>query len=309
MRNFRILIVSMIGLMLTLDSIGQSMPMYSQYMYNMVNINPAYAGSRGVPSLSALWREQWAGLPGSPTTKSFSYDLPTNDKKMGLGVQLFDDKYVNYIKRTGLNLYYNIKIPVSNNGVLSMGLKGGLYNDTKNIVDAYRGASSNIASDIALLNNFNRIIPLAGAGIYYNDDKFYAGFSAPDVLVFSKVQSYSSDKSLYQVNEVHYFLTSGYSFDVNDEVQFKPSFLLKATSGAPIEIDLNTNIWLRNIIGGGVSYRTNESVLAMLETQATPQLRFGYAYDMPFKRPNSHELFLRYELGRLFPKSKSYKTN
>ncbi len=121
MRKYSIIIV--VGLMFSLDSIGQSLPMYSQYMYNMVNINPAYAGSRGVPSLSAIWREQWVGLPGSPSTKSFSYDLPTNDKKMGLGVQLFDDKYVNYIKRTGLNLYYNIKIPVSEKGVLSMGLK------------------------------------------------------------------------------------------------------------------------------------------------------------------------------------------
>jgi type IX secretion system PorP/SprF family membrane protein len=269
----------------------------------MVNINPAYAGSRGVPSLSVLWREQWVGLPGSPSTRSFAYDLPTNDKKMGLGIQLFDDKYVNYIKRTGLNLYYNIKIPLSEKGVLSMGLKGGLYNDTKNLTNAYLGASSQYLTDVSFANNFNRIVPLAGAGIYYNDDKFYAGFSAPDVLVFSKIKDYNSDNALFQVNEVHYFFTAGYSIDLNEDVQIKPSALLKATSGAPLAFDLNTNIWLHNVIGAGLSYRTNESVLAMLETQVTAQLRFGYAYDMPFKRPNSHELFLRYELGRLFPKS------
>jgi type IX secretion system PorP/SprF family membrane protein len=269
----------------------------------MVNINPAYAGSRGVPSLSVLWREQWVGLPGSPSTRSFAYDLPTNDKKMGLGIQLFDDKYVNYIKRTGLNLYYNIKIPVSEKGVLSMGLKGGLYNDTKNLNNAYLGASSQYLTDVTFANNFNRIVPLAGAGIYYNDDKFYAGFSAPDVLVFSKIKDYNSDNALFQVNEVHYFFTAGYSIDLNEDVQIKPSALLKATSGAPLAFDLNANIWLHNVIGAGLSYRTNESVLAMVETQVTAQLRFGYAYDMPFKRPNSHELFLRYELGRLFPKS------
>ena len=283
--------------------------MYSQYMYNMVNINPAYAGSRGVPSISAILREQWVGLPGSPSTKSFSYDLPTNDKKMGLGVQLFEDKYVNYIKRTGLNLFYNIKIPVSEKGVLSMGLKGGLYNDSKNLNNAYLGASSQYLTDVAFANNINRIVPLAGAGIYYNDDKFYAGFSAPDVIVFSKIKDYNTDNALFQVNEIHYFLTTGYSFDVNEDIQIKPSILMKATSGAPIAFDLNTNIWFHNIIGAGISYRTKESVLAMVETQFTPQLRFGYAYDMPFKRPNSHELFLRYELGRLFPTSKSYKSN
>lgn len=309
MKKINILIALLLGLIINLESKAQSLPMYSQYMYNMVNINPAYAGSRGVPSLSAIWREQWAGLPGSPSTMSLSYDLPTNDKKMGLGIQIFDDKYVNYIKRTGVNMYYNIKIPVSTNGVLSLGLKGGLYNDTKNLSGAYLGASSQYLTDVAFANNFNKLVPLAGAGIYYNDDKFYAGFSAPDVLVFSKIKDYNADNALFQVNEIHYFLTAGYSLDINEEVQFKPSILMKASSGAPIQFDLNTNVWLHNIVGAGLSYRTNESILAMVETQVTAQLRFGYSYDMPFKRPNSHELFLRYELGRLFPKSKSIKSN
>ncbi len=275
-------------------------------MYNMVNINPGYAGNRSVPSLSAIWREQWVGLPGSPTTKSFTYDAATKDNKNGFGVQLYDDKYVNYIKRNGVNLYYNFKIPVSERGVLSLGLKGGFYNDTKNLNSTYLGAS-NYQTDVAYATNLNQVVPLAGAGVYYNDDKFYAGFSAPDLIVFSKVKNYNADNSLFQVNEIHYFLTSGYSFNINDEVQLKPSFLLKATSGAPLEIDLNTNVWLKNMVGLGLSYRTAESILGMAEVQVTPQLRFGYAYDMPFKRPNSHELFLRYEFGRLFPNSKSYK--
>ena len=307
MRNKLYIILVVFGLLALQKSNAQSLPMYSQYMYNMVNINPAYAGTRGVPSLSAIWREQWVGLPGSPTTKSFTYDAPSENKKMGFGVQLYDDKYVNYIKRTGVNLYYNIKIPVSEKGVISMGLKGGIYNDTKNLNNTYLGASSAYLSDVAYASNLNKIVPLAGAGIYYNDDKFYAGFSAPDVIVFSKVKDYSSDKGLFQVNEIHYFFTSGYSFDINEDVQLKPSFLIKATSGAPLEADLNTNVWLKNVLGLGVSYRTAESVLGMAELQISPQFRFGYAYDMPFKRPNSHELFLRYEFGRLFPNNKSYK--
>ena len=307
MRNKLYIVLVVFGLLALQKSNAQSLPMYSQYMYNMVNINPAYAGTRGVPSLSAIWREQWVGLPGSPTTKSFTYDAPSENKKMGFGVQLYDDKYVNYIKRTGVNLYYNIKIPVSEKGVISFGLKGGIYNDTKNLNNTYLGASSAYLTDVAYASNLNKIVPLAGAGVYYNDDKFYAGFSAPDVIVFSKVKDYSSDKGLFQVNEIHYFFTSGYSFDINDDVQLKPSFLLKATSGAPLEADLNTNVWLKNVLGLGLSYRTAESVLGMAELQISPQFRFGYAYDMPFKRPNSHELFLRYEFGRLFPNNKSYK--
>jgi type IX secretion system PorP/SprF family membrane protein len=273
----------------------------------MTNINPAYAGNRGVPSLSVIWREQWVGLQGSPSTKSFTYDLPSDNKKNGFGIQFYDDKYVNYIKRTGLNLYYNVKVPVSDKGVLSLGFKGGFYNDSKNLNSAYLGESSRYLSDIAYASNLNQLVPLAGAGLYYNDDKFYAGFSAPDLVVFSKVKNYNADNSLFQVNEIHYFLTAGYSFDLNEEVQLKPSFLIKATSGAPVEADLNTNLWLKNMFGVGLSYRTSESVLGLAEIQLTPQFRFGYAYDMPFKRPNSHELFIRYEFGRLFPSSKSYK--
>jgi len=285
---------------------GQSIPMYSQYMYNMTNINPAYAGNRGVPSLAFLWREQWAGMPGAPSTKSISYDLPINDKKVGIGFQLFDDRYASVIRRTGFNLMYNLKFPVSDNGVLSMGLKAGFYNDTKLLTDLdIVGATR--AYDIAFASNFNKIIPLAGAGVYYNDDKFYIGFSAPDVIVFSKVANYASEKSLYQVNEIHYYLASGYSFTLNEDVSVKPSILIKASSGAPIQADFNTSIWLKNIIGLGASYRSSESVLGMCELQVSPQLRFGYAYDMPFVRPNSNELFLRLEFGSLFPNTKSYK--
>ena len=307
MINKRIYILVLLFVLILVKSNAQSLPMYSQYMYNMTNINPAYAGNRGVPSLSVIWREQWVGLQGSPSTKSFTYDFPSDNKKNGFGIQFYDDKYVNYIKRTGLNLYYNVKVPVSDKGVLSFGFKGGFYNDSKNLNSAYLGESSRYLSDIAYASNLNQLVPLAGAGLYYNDDKFYAGFSAPDLVVFSKVKNYNAYNSLFQVNEIHYFLTAGYSIDLNDEVQLKPSFLIKATSGAPIEADLNTNLWLKNMFGVGLSYRTSESVLGLAEIQLTPQFRFGYAYDMPFKRPNSHELFIRYEFGRLFPSSKSYK--
>jgi type IX secretion system PorP/SprF family membrane protein len=271
----------------------------------MVNINPAYAGSRGVPSLSLLWREQWSGMPGSPSTKSVTYDMPVKDNQYGLGVQMFDDKYVNYIRRTGVNLYYSLKIPVSEKGVISMGLKAGFYNDLKLLTNVDLGPIK--AYDPAFAANFNKVIPLAGAGVYYNDDHLYLGFSSPDVITFSSVKNYASDKSLYQVNARHFFLTAGYSFDLNEDVSIKPSLLMKATSGAPLQVDVNTNLWLKNMIGLGVSYRSSESVLAMFESQLTPQLRFGYAYDMPFNRPNSHELFLRIEIGSLFPNEKSYK--
>jgi type IX secretion system PorP/SprF family membrane protein len=271
----------------------------------MTSINPAYAGNRGVPSLAFLWREQWAGLQGAPSTKSITLDAPTENKKYGLGIQFFDDRYASIIKRTGVNLFYNIKIPVSEKGVLSFGVKGGFYNDLKTLTSVNLGKISPF--DIAYSTNFNKIIPLMGAGAFYNSDKFYAGISAPDLILFSKVKQYKSDSSLFQVNEVHYFMTVGNSFDLDEDIQLKPSLLLKMSSGAPIEADLNVGLWYRNTLGVVGSYRTGESVLGMLEFQLTPQLRLGYAYDMPFRLPNSSELFLRLELGRLFPNSKSFK--
>ncbi len=292
-------------ILLFINGHSQSLPLYSQYMYNMTNINPAFAGNRGVPSLAFVWREQWAGLPGAPSTKSITYDASNVEKHIGFGVQLYDDRYVNVFRRTGINFSYNLKFPVSDKGVISMGLKGGFYNDLKLLTEVNTGSFA--SSDIAYSSDFNKIIPLAGAGIFYNDDKFYVGLSAPDVIIFSNVSTYKSDSSLTQVNQIHYFLTAGYSFDLNEDVSIKPSVLFRSISGSPLEIDVNTNIWMKNLVGIGASYRSSELFLAMAEIQITPQLRFGYSYDMPFKLPNSNELFLRIEIGKSFPNNKKYK--
>jgi len=302
--SFIILLISFFVLK-QINVFGQSVPMYSQYMYNMTNINPAYSGNRGVPSLAFIWRDQWAGMPGAPSSKSITFDMPSESKKMGYGIQLFDDRYAAVIKRTGLNLFYNIKVPVSEHGVMSLGIKGGFYNDSKILTNVNLGQI--IAYDYAFASNLNKTIPLLGAGIFYNDDHFYAGFSAPDLVNFTNAETYKTDSNLYQINEQHYFITTGYSFDINDDVSIKPAMLIKLTSGAPIQFDFNTNIWLKNTVGIGASYRTGESFLGMAEVQVNPQFRIGYAYDMTFKTPNTSELFLRLEFGQLFPNSKSYK--
>ena len=112
---------------------------------------------------------------------------------------------------------------------------------------------------------------------------------------------------MYQLNELHYFFTTGYSFDINEDLSIKPSILVKLSSGAPVQFDFNTNFWLKNKVGIGISYRTGESFLGMAEVQVSPQFRIGYAYDMAFKTPNTSELFLRLEFGQLFPNNKKYK--
>ncbi len=286
--------------MLQSRTYSQTLPMYSQYMYNMTTINPAYAGNGVSPSVSVIWKEQWSGQTGAPSTKTIALDLPSSQRKFGFGIQLFDDRFAKVVHRTGANLFYSLKIPVSKRGLLSLGLKGGFYNDVKTLTNINLGPF--YAYDPAFANNSNSIIPLGGAGVYYNDDHFFAGFSAPDVITFSKEKKYNSDSSLSKVNQVHYYFTSGYTFDLSEEVKLKPSLLLKASIGGLLQADFNVNVWLQNLVSLGASYRS-ESFLAMAEVQVNQKFRVGYAYDMPFQSANTSELILSLNFGKLIKNS------
>ena len=285
-------------LLIYLHGNTQSAPMYSQYLYNMTNINPAFAGSNEAPILTILRREQWIGVQGAPFTSSLSFETPSKSNKYGFGVQLFQDKYVSVLKRTGVGFSYNIKIKIADNGLLSLGLKAGFYNDIKLLSELNMGDYATY--DATYSKNFNKTIPLAGAGIFYHDDKFFIGFSTPDVITFSKVQEYVSDSNIFQVNQTHYFLTAGYTTNFSDEIMFKPSFLIKANGGSPVQLDVTSNFWYKNLLGIGISYRTERSLLSMVQIQFRPRIKFGYAYDFPFKMiPNSHEIFFQLELNKL----------
>lgn len=285
---------------------AQTEPMYSQYMYNMLGVNPAYAGNREATSVNFFQRRQWVGMAGSPQTTSVSVDGAAKDNKIGWGVQLYDDK-LGVEKADGANLMLSSHIRVSEKGILSGGLSVGLMNyriDLMNVQGRFT------PSDPAFYANFNKWLPAVGLGIYYHTEKFYAGFSVPNVLK-SRLSAFDVMKSgIQKVNSTHMFLTTGYVFNVNEEVKIKPSTMIKAVSGAPIEADINTNIWLKDIIGLGFSYRTGDAMIVMAEAQINENLRVGYAYDMtisPLKYYNngSHEMMLRYEFGKNKSKVKS----
>ena len=285
---------------------AQTEPMYSQYMYNMLGVNPAYAGNREATSLNFFQRRQWVGLSGAPQTTSMSIDGASNNNKFGWGVQLYDDK-LGVEKADGANLMFSTHIQISQKGVLSGGLSIGLMNyriDLMNVQGRYT------PSDPAFYSNFNKWLPDVGLGIYYNTDKFYVGLSVPNVLKSRLTAFDVMNSGIQKVNSTHLFFTLGYVFDVNDDVKIKPSTMIKAVGGAPIELDLNTNLWLKDFIGIGCSYRTGDAIVAMAEAQINENLRFGYAYDMtisPLKYYNdgSHEIMIRYEFGKDKSKVKS----
>ncbi|MBV9988844.1 MAG: type IX secretion system membrane protein PorP/SprF [Chitinophagaceae bacterium] len=285
--------------MMTVSFAGnaQQHPMYSQYMFNMLNINPAYAGSRGVISATALYRNQWVNIDGAPQTASFSMDMALKRKKIGLGFQLYDDK-LGIERSTGFNMSYAFRIQLTNAGTLSLGLQGGLVN--------YRAYYSQVRTfqpgDPSFSQDINGFLPAAAAGIYYNSDNFYLGISTPALLQTKLTRDNTADVSSATGRDLHLFLTTGFVVPMGQDLMLKPSVLVKAVSGAPVEYDLNANLWIQNTLALGFSYRTGDSYVGMLELQMSKQLRFGYAYDKTFSslgqlNNGTHELMIRMEFG------------
>lgn len=287
---------------------AQTEPMYSQYMYNMLGVNPAYAGNREALSLNFFQRNQWAGIKGAPKTTSMSMDQSIKEGRIGWGAQVYDDR-LGVEAATGFNGMLSTRLNVSKKGILSGGLSFGMMNYRINLNDVNNRNNTNDPSFISTDKPSSFKLTL-GMGIYYNTDRFYASVSTPSILK-SRLAKYADfTSSIDKSNDFHLFANSGYVFDVNEDVKLKPSTMIKMVSGAPIEADINLNVWLKDILGLGGSYRTGDAFVGMAELQATPNLRFGYAYDVPFNplkyfTKGSHEIMLRYEIGNYKTKIKS----
>jgi type IX secretion system PorP/SprF family membrane protein len=287
---------------------AQTEPMYSQYMYNMLGVNPAYAGNREALSLNFFQRNQWIGIKGAPKTTSISMDQSMKEGKMGWGLQVYDDR-LGVESASGFNGMLSTRVKVSEKGILSGGLSLGMMNYRINLNDVNNRNNPNDPSFIST-DNPSKWNPSLGMGIYYNTDRFYAGLSTPSILK-ARLASYENMVTSIQKSDAfHLFANAGYVFDINEDVKLKPSTMVKMVSGAPIETDINLNVWLKDLLGFGASYRTGDAFVGMVELQATSNLRFGYAYDMPFNplkyfTKGSHELMLRYEIGNFKTKIKS----
>jgi type IX secretion system PorP/SprF family membrane protein len=287
--------------------LAQTEPMYSQYMYNMLGVNPAYAGSREVLGLNFFQRNQWSGLRGAPKTTSLNLDQSIKEGKIGLGIQMFSDQ-LGVEEASGINGFLSSRIKVSENGILSAGLSVGFMNYQFNSLDVLNRIRTDDNVFVTVIpSQWN---PSVGFGLYYNTDQFYVGVSSPSLLK-SRLAKYENFASgIQKTDDFHLFTTMGYVIKINEEVNLKPSTMIKMVRGAPIEFDLNTNVWLKDILGLGISYRTGDAVIGMAEIQTSPNLRFGYAYDMPFSplkayTRGSHEIMIRYEWGSNKSKIKS----
>jgi len=287
------------------NSQAQQDPMYSQYMFNMLSVNPAYTGSRDMLTMTALYRKQWVGISGAPNTFSFSADTPIRNQKMALGINVVSDK-IGISNNLVINLSYAYRVMFVNGGTLSLGLQGGINQyraDYSEVKTSYSVSGPSTGGDNAFANSTTSLFPNFGFGAYYYTGRFYAGVGVPKMLKnnLSGTNSPTLDFTSFPNRQNrHLFITTGYSFDMNQDWTLKPSLLIKGVHGAPLEMDVNINAWWKELVGGGLSYRTADAVVAMVQFQAKPEFQIGYGYDMTLSKfsgtnAGSHELMLRYE--------------
>ena len=292
-----IVIILLNVLLFSNESNAQAEPMYSQYMFNMMSINPAYAGSRNAPSLTALMRNQWLDFPGAPKTSILTFDMPMQNNKLGIAFKLTDD-ILGVEHTTTVNGAMSSRVSLSEKSTLSVGLEFGLqfYKANLLLVNPF------VANDPAFSQNLNGQVPTLGTGVFYNTDKFYIGLSSPNLLKSRLAVDEVNYIRGYAMKELHLFLASGYVFDIGENVKYKPSILIKSVGGAPFQFDLNSTIWLNNILGVGASYRTEDAYVGMLELQVNTSFRIGYAYDKTISHLNQYnqgslEIMLKMEFG------------
>jgi type IX secretion system PorP/SprF family membrane protein len=282
------------ALMLTCYSgFAQQDAQFTQYMYNTININPAYAGSRGVMSIFGLHRTQWVGLDGAPTTNAFSINTPINNSRLGVGLSLVNDR-IGPTSDNTISADLSYTIPMNEDYKMSFGVKasGNIFNlDTDKLTPAQ-------ANDPNLQNFDNDFSPNFGAGVYLHSDKLYLGLSVPNFLQDSKYND--NDVAVFQERMNFYFI-GGYVFDIGSSVKFKPAVLTKLVTGAPLQVDASANFLFFDKLMLGGAYRWDAAVSALAGFQVTDGLFIGYSYDMEtteLRRYNSgsHEVFLRFEL-------------
>ena len=266
---------------------------FTQYMYNTININPAYAGSRGVMSIFGLHRTQWVGLDGAPVTNAFSLNTPINNSNLGIGVSLVNDR-IGPTSDNTVSADISYTIQTSEDYKLSFGIKasGNMFNlDTDKLTPAQQNDPS--------LNNFNNeFSPNIGAGIYLHSDKLYLGLSVPNFLQDTKYSD--NDVAVFQ-ERMNFYAIGGYVFDISPSIKFKPAFLTKVVTGAPLQVDVSANFLFFDKLMLGGAYRWSAAVSALAGFQVTDGLFIGYSYDMETTKlrnynSGSHEVFLRFEL-------------
>ena len=292
--------------------IAQQDAQYTQYMFNTISVNPAYAGSRGQLTFAGLYRSQWVGLDGAPETFTINLHSPIRNSRLGYGLSVVNDNIGDgVVQETYIDAVLSYTLDVSQTAKLSFGLKGG-----GNFLNLDFSKLRNFDEEVVVQDNIdNQFSPNFGLGLYYHTDKFYAGFSAPNILeteFFDNDSTDANDVNFLAAERINFYFITGYVFDLNGNLKFKPALLSKAVGGAPLQVDISANFLFNDRFSFGAAYRWDAAVSALAGFQITDQIMLGLAYDketteLGTRRFNdgSFEIFLRLELLKKFQKTVS----
>ena len=273
-------------------SVAQQKVQFTQYMFNEVVINPAYAGADEALSLTFIQRKQWANIDSSPSTQTFSAHTLFKKKHFGLGATIINDKIGVHRNLSALSTFaYHLKVGKAS--YLSMGLQGGIHSRKSDYARLASGANMDPKLFDAAVSYTAFDL---GMGFYYRSPKFHVGLSAPELLP----EEFSlNDSTSVTLKDANYFVFAKYTISLNENMDLQPSILLKYFAGIPLSYDMNMSLIFRKVLTVGLSYRKKESLDVMLRGQITPQMQFGYSYDHPIGEVSkvsngSHELMLNY---------------
>jgi len=275
---------------------AQQDPVYTQYSYNMLSINPAYAGTQGFLHLNTLTRLQWVGMEGAPRTFSLGVHSPIYQRKIGVGLTVISDE-VGPINNTHITLNYAYRITVFETLTLSMGIKGG--------ITSYRADINDLTiideNDPNFISDEKKIMPNLGFGFYLYNEQYFVGFSIPKLLETSIDEEYAAT---FKELKRHYYIIAGYNMQISSNWQFKPTIYSRLVSGAPSSNDITLQFIYDKRFGFGAMYRVGDALGAFVDVQVNNQLTLGYGYDFSTTsllgmNGGTHELMISYEFNNL----------
>jgi type IX secretion system PorP/SprF family membrane protein len=298
MKIFKRAALATLMIMGTLFSKAQQDPMYTQYIFNLQTINPAYAGSWQSLGVMALARIQWVGLNGHPETQTFSLQTPLKSENVGIGMNIVRDQ-VGFEKRLSFNVDYSYQILLSDITTLRFGIKGGFTSYSNNLT-AYTLYPDGQSEPVFQQTINNKFMPNFGFGMFLSSPTYYLSLSLPMILENSyrlNVNNYSTSSELR-----HFYFAGGMVFTLSDFVKFKPTFMTQIVSGAPFQYDISANVLLADKFWLGAMVRSGDAIGAIAQWVINQNLRFGYAYDFTTTDLRNyhngiHEVMISYEFN------------
>jgi len=286
------------------DLYAQQDPAYTQYMDNLLVINPAYAGSREIGNSLLVARNQWVSFDGAPTARSFAYNTSFEKKKVGFGFSVLTDK-IGPLKQTGVYADYSYFLQVSDEFKLGMGLKGGVSFYRANLTDL-----ETVESDPLFDNDiYENFLPNVGVGFYLFSDNTFLGLSVPK-LIENRITKESVSSEYVNRQEIHLYLAGGHRFDLNDNIQLKPCAMAKWVRNTPLSVDISLLVGFKQKFWVGAMYRFDEAYGIIAQFRPTSKMRIGYSYDISISELSgynngSHEILFSYDIDLFERRSKS----